>query len=128
MSFAFIARVFLPFACTFSGYMFTYGTDRSQLRYKSFTALPNFRMKPGSSAIKSLVVKSSSECSLECTKCSDCMSYNIEKHTTRGSRVKCELLNVDLSHQQIEYLEGNSKFNYFTQVGCLSFMCGAGKV
>ena len=129
MSFAFIARVSLLLACTFSGYMFTYGTDKSQFHYKSFTTLPNFRMKPDSSTIKSLVVKSSSECSLECTKYSDCMSYNIGKHTTRGSTVKCELLNVDLPHQPIDYLEGNSKFNYFTlQVGFSFCVCGAGIV
>ena len=123
MSFAFITRfVLLPFAFRFSGYMFTVGTDRSQFHYKTFTDLADVRMKPDSSTIKSLIVKRSSECSLECNKYFQCRSYNIEKHTTTGNTVKCELLNTDQPHHPIEYLEGNSMFNYFTlQVGVSSF-------
>ena len=119
MSSKFITRFFLlHFASRFSGYIFTYGTDRAKFHYKTFTALADFRMKPDSSTIKSLVVKRSTECSLECTKHSQCLSYNIEKHTSAGNTVKCELLNTDLPHQPIEYLEGNSMFDYFTlQVG-----------
>ena len=130
MSFAFITRVFLlPFACRFSGYIFTYGAVRAQYHYKTFTALADFRMKPDSSTIESLEVKRSSECSLKCTKHSQCLSYNIEKHTTTGKTLKCELLNTDQSHQPKENLEGNSMFNYFTlKVGFLSCTSSTGSV
>ena len=110
-----MALVYVFLIWCFTSSAFSDGYSQPRYRFKVFTALANVRVKPNTSIIKSLVVQSASECSLECTKHSLCLSYNVAKHTTTGgSEIKCELLNLEKAQVPTDQIEDNGQFNYFT--------------
>ena len=73
--------------------LFLFGTSTaSECRFGNFVIIADKKISTNSSLLESVSTGSLAECSLACTRRSDCMSHNVKK--IKEDEFECELLSV----------------------------------